>query len=317
MFTQISGKLIVFITLFMVFCHSSNGNEIGGSPTSMIIGIHPQFAKPFQVWVFGYIGKPSSSASMEISVSDGIQLLDGVLRWNGHIAADSGKRMDLLLKIDKPGIYEVSAIVNANDVQDSTMKVKLPEHISMFLYCREDTIAMFREREEMERRIRDSLIYTSLQLDQMSMKRESAARRIKMLKEKVLPFTTTTSLATMAYWQMILNTDSINPYNLSDKFTAKQVKLIQHNHLLISHPHLDRIESILKADWLPPMTDEQHHNYVKLMKTQSIELYELDQRILHFTQTDTTKNLFQKRSIMLRRQIADRTAMIKAIGNYK
>ncbi len=272
-----------------------------------------RFATPFPLIVEGFLGFASDSLTYDITLSSGIQLLNGNLHWCGKTDKHDTLLNRVIIRIDQPGIYSTSIVFDAKNVRDTgvdnwPLELKFPVRDKRYFYVTGDTIAVFIDSLEMMQRARDSLILSYEDLHRRVMKRFASLENVRHAELGLV----------VGYWgthpKCLLDT-SINELNLQRNTTNNQYHLIQ-NHWLLFQPLRKDCDSLVKRDTI---VAEAYMNRTSKLKLQIAnlglvhirELYALDQQILKTNLSEydwpylSEKNqLLAKRRELLKKQIA-------------
>ncbi len=269
-----------------------------------------RFDKPFELHLEWCFRPEPEVTSLDISLPEGVDLLEGDLHWGGKVVRDSMYHKNLLVKMSKPGTYEITTDFIASQLHDTRFEKQFPIHGSIFFYVREDTIAVFWNRAEMETAIKYSQIIPEEQLEARYQKRVWNKHRDEMKKSNTPPITISKTLVSIMYEDMYAFNDSINLSNLSQFYTPSQVGRIKQYVLLFEAPRLERVQNFLEIDWLPDLTVDQKDSLVQLIFKQATELYNLDQRILQSEQADEREKLLKERRALLPFQNKERKTLL-------
>ncbi len=265
------------------------------------------YGKPFHVNIHANVGPKAESATLDLKLSDGLQLIKGDLQvkegdeWKDPIGED------VIVQINQPGTYELAVTCRISFKKDDTSHV-LTRTSSQHFYAREDTIIRFTSRSEMEKAIRDSLVFPGV-LERRTEERNYFQYFLQGAKMKIIPFTLRCDLAELTR-NIPLYPDSTRYKELSGIFDSNQVALIRKYTLLYAPPRYDRIEYALSLDFMDRITKEQLQSMVTLVTKQITELYELDQKILRMKPSDERTKSLQDREVMLKKQTTERQAII-------
>jgi len=256
------------------------------------------FATPFKI-TFGWtIDSAPEKASADITIPDGIELQKGDLHWEGNIIPSHQHSMDLLICIKKPGEYALSAVINASNFQYIEYNKIFPLHRIVYLYAREDTVALYYSRELMEQQVRDSLIVPS----------EVIANRMynypKIYRDG-------NPQEFVSYWydyvgyfegislKSLVDTSEI--MHFPDVYTPGQASLIKRCGLMFIRPHVERLDSLVYKRY-STRSDEQIKALIKLFKFQLIELYDADQKVFHAKDETERQQLLKERLTLRKHQ---------------
>ena len=263
-----------------------------------------KYGAPFRLYFSSRLDAAPEVASVDITLPVGLEHRAGPLHWEGSVKSDSLYIMNLQVCINNPGTYEVSVVVNASKFRNSGYEKSFPLHRSVFLYAREDTIIMFRNRADLDQAIRDSLVFPGVATRRYYARQESLAV-VEKINKKLPPDIANDDLPLFAA-RFLLLSDSIPISKLSDFYTPKQVAPIKKHDLLYSPPRFDRVEKAIAKDCQLRFTPEQIQSLVQKVKRQFTELYEIDQQIVRCEQPDEREKLLRIRYRLETSQLKER-----------
>ena len=205
-----------------------------------------KLAYPIPVYIAGVL-QGRAESTVDISLSDGLQLLKGDLHMVGSF--NGGKRNggytvceeSLFVQINRPGKYEIAVSLNGTNLETPSFAQLLPLHGSTFLYAREDTVVQFETRKEMEQAIQDSMICP--QEEQSRRWRIKTQKHRDILQERAsknLPPATISFNLDRVVSYLGLSSDSINIFRLSDYYDPDQVNFLNKYDLTLAQPRFER-----------------------------------------------------------------------------
>ncbi len=306
-------KISTMFSLLILLVFISNPTSWGYmSPVNFVFD--PRYPRkmgnPISIFISSAIEGHAESV-IDITIPAGVQVLKGNLLLRGLLDDDYTVSSEtLMVQIDQPGIYEIKFELSASKLEKTNLYKELPIASSCFFYVREDTVVCFWNREEMERKIRDSLIVPQEMLNHRLAIQEEQ-NEFKERADKNLPPLTISNNIRYAAGCLGLITDSLEYYKRSGRYNSDLYNLIRFNDLMRGYPRMDKVEKKLAMDFHGSITSEQLSKMVETIKRQLMELYDYDQKIINLKPLDERNRLLKERKVLLVTQTKERQSIIK------
>ncbi len=291
--------LLLSYASFATMPSSSWGLEI------MVLG--GRMGAPFTIYCNSHAHWSEGESSFDLTLPKEIRVLKG----NPHVRSNNdslhhGFSQEIVVQVDQPGIYDISAEYKVANVTRPELKGSMPMRYKGYLYVRSDTVALFYNRAELESKIRDSLICPSSEGAARLWRRDNA----KWRAEHRDTIKTATGMKITANYFI----DQIKPMGskayelmknargfMNSKF-GKQYRscsdIIENNQLYIMQPDSDRITQILLNDScfnLSEFSINKKQELVRLSIQQLTELSNYDYLIITTDSLALQKSMLEKR----------------------
>lgn len=252
-----------------------------------------RIGKPFSMGARWWVGAKAEQATIDITLPEGMELLEGNLHWEGEKFWEgySNVRIGVLsraltVKINKPGTYEVFIVMNVINIQNTLYMKHIPVRKFLYFYAREDTIAVFWNKDEMERKIRDSLIVP----EEVILERWHQKNKEEYLKSHPTEFVFQPPQRVPDYWwnyelRIFQNSVAADENYLQTRFSNEQKAFIKKHNLIYQKPDFSKIYSQLRDSTIYPdfsrVPMDKERNLQSLIQKHLLEIYEVDKKMLH------------------------------------